>query len=762
MRAQRLAPLALLVAFAFLTSPFTPAASAQVASDFTFSTKNPVCAPSGCGDNPGDAYVIDEDSWVVLSCSSESGTPGIRFYRTDDGGTTWARTVIASGSSPLFWSACDVIARNGDDLTATACRRDASSVTRTVAYTTTDGGTTWSSEIVVSSGACAGTSETPGGGFWDPAEQREYVCWVGVAVGGTVTFAISTSHGTWGAQAGISPAATTTAGYCETHGVGAFLVVAYCTSSGITFITSSNSGATWGSPIVTGFSALTCTGAANGWGLRVVSSSKWFVVAMESSIEALWYVSTTNGGLAFTRTKIADIAATEAIDYARGHSASSTVYMAYWQECTATCSTTQRVKWALSVDGGTTWTNATVTTYTGNANNGRLGFIDFAGRNVPLVFTAGDYTTTTSLHVHYATSGPNLLGEDPRTAFCPAINGVNWGYNFREGVSLTTDTPSEGVDVYFEASAQADNFDYLGLRMDGEATSLTMPASVRANLGSPVFFVTVSFMDIAVNSEAKFSEGRDEGAAFNSVQFEVRRNGDEWDLRFRQVINGSLSTVTGPVTITQDPGDWSDFEFDVNTRTGHANISESGTLHVASNLPTEFDNGNGIESVWWVWSGASSISDADLFAAFPTYRDALPLSMCVIDNSGEFSSRGPGGVTDDPDEQGPGPGEPGGPLQDPTLPGVDFDEIAPQIGWTSQALSFFMGLICIVIGTVSFFFAFNQSAMLGAVGGAFGVGFGYVLGFIPLWFVVMCALAAGAIIIGWARSRVSGGGGESG
>lgn len=89
----------------------------------------------------------------------------------------------------------------------------------------------------------------------------------------------------------------------------------------------------------------------------------------------------------------------------------------------------------------------------------------------------------------------------------------------------------------------------------------------------------------------------------------------------------------------------------------------------------------------------------------------------------------------------------GGVIGDGTFPGIDIGQTATDLGMTTEALGWFLGILLVtVMAGVFAFVGKTPSPGMGILGGLLGTGMSVAFSLIPVWFVVLLIFAFGAVV----------------
>lgn len=727
--------------------------------------------------NTINGVAFDDSTWVAVSC----GTTGLFLYKTTNAGNTWTRTTIttsttlACGTHPGNQTKVEM--KDSQNVFVVYADRAGAGTDRLKIALSTDGGIAFSITNLgnrVPSGFEIGI-ETASLGF---------VC----AVMPNDAIRVWRNAGAGFSSTNVSVAATlnTPVGtVCDIDSDGASAVLLstnyYHSADGGRdrgeIFKSDNQGATFGSVLIHSSSAGTDScGFATPTQAMIQDSLVYRVFAGHESdvngptctsgvvcapgngaqVTCLIMCESGDSGATWTCGKFVTPsgdcpAPSGTVEFAAAHSSAGSTASAYGAVSLGqggfllltNCGSTPNV-W-LRENGATT------ISHSGNqASSACAGASDGYGfdyvTNKPLIFMAvlsgtdqGRLCTGTT---------PSLAAFAANTAvraFCPFANVANFGYNFKEGFTTTdgADFPPPGFQRIFLSNSENDNFDYLALRLDGNATHIATPASVAAHPDGHFSRFLIAYSLVPGEPSGAFKgNGATTGAFFQSMQVEFEELSDSWQITTRQVVDGTATTLTTS-TLNKDPNIAADWYIEINFRSGNFNISESGVLQVASTVAPGFVN-TGIESVWYVAKGSNSVFDASFQMSYPDQRAALPDSMCVLDYDSRAISRDP--LSTQNTDPSPGVGEPGGFTTTPAGGGTIIAQTAKMLGVAESSVKILLG-ICVTVGAALSVWASTGRVALALLGAGAGFFLSLALGYIPIYIFIGALVIAAAIIV---------------
>lgn len=233
--------------------------------------------------------------------------------------------------------------------------------------------------------------------------------------------------------------------------------------------------------------------------------------------------------------------------------------------------------------------------------------------------------------------------------FCAEPLAVRFGYNFEEGWDYGTAPVGDIDGQVFYSSAQSDNFDFLGLGLDGTSRAYTVDFSVEASGEGRVstFKAVFSFDTTAAGIPSVGNKGNavDTGMSENSVRVTFREDGADWDVELHSVVDGA-STEDADTTIGDNPESeptttTNSFRFVVDTRSGNEEYRierYDGAVILNAAIPAAHIDAM-IGSQWFVNQGSNSFLNT--ITAIESEEGNTGVSTCVTDLEGVSSVNAP-------------------------------------------------------------------------------------------------------------------------
>ncbi len=695
--------------------------------------------------------------------------------------------------------------RNGD-LIVIAHAVDTS--TNVVVEVSTNGGLTWATRAT----GFSSDQSSAYSGIRVAAKSSTSIVVISYNTGGTLS-AIRTGDGvTWTRVTVSLPAVNSIRAWSITYAGNAYLLaeqecyVAACTTSANPELyqrvyRSFDNGLTWPLPTNVAWESSPGT-SVYGEDIVATSESIWTVLAalpIASGQSILARQTTTNAGASITTTAIND-AFTPILTAFGGYPSVSDdatrisflvankPYVAeqqpgdLWYFTPLSTNTVQLTKsYVFSCP------DSTIVTFQGTTGTDRISFATIETSGVTLTPVTGE-TASSSLPfttlvvggnvwniygqtsdgktiIKKTTNTPCLTSEEAATTFifC-SISGDDendFGYDFREGVTLDTNTggsDAQDMSSAYSFSGDETDYDYLAKSWTPGETNITTFFRIEsATEGhSSVFRTAYSFIPATGTVEEPVLDkgdpgGKKDGDFFDHISIRFQESGNDWIVKFFYVSAGSGSTAIGTqfgLTYTGgNPNTPTQYHFRVNTITGKATLyNNDDAILLEAAIPTVFNNGL-MYSQWFVGYSTSA------FVA-RTFLDTHQLSTCIITDDPEVVVNGdPGSEVSNNDTSGDddtnsgsntNTGTLGGGFNIPTdapdnFFGMNIPYLSSQFSISEVAMRWLLGLyvVALVAGAMAGLASGMGSVILIAVGALIGVGVAIAFGLLPVWLLLL-------------------------